>query len=359
MRRTCRLSLLIAALTALPAHATPAEAERLQEEFRLKMETWSLATRTATSPEEREAAMAKQPDAQEYARRMWSAISGSLDQAWTLEPAAWFVGLAQSLPGQPFAAEIAAVRTAVEKHHMASPDLAPLCLVLANTSDPRSLSLLEKIEADHDDPRIQGVAALGAAMILKSLGDDPELMRKRITHIRKAIIESADVSVSGTSVAELAEEELYIILHLTKGRVAPDLQGVDSGGRPMKLSDHAGKVVVLLFWGSNIPDADRTVEIANEMAEKFRGRPFALVGVNHDPVPQLRALQENGTVDWPNFSDPENKLAREYRVGSWPLAYVLDHELKIHYAGAVGSFAELTAEALLEDLANAEKPDAE
>jgi hypothetical protein len=37
----------------------------------------------------------------------------------------------------------------------------------------------------------------------------------------------------------------------------------------------------------------------------------------------------------------------EYRVGSWPLAYVLDGERKIHYAGAPGSFVELTAEALL------------
>src|SRR5690606_38797927 len=145
----------------------------------------------------------------------------------------------------------------------------------------------------------------------------------------------------GTTVAALAEDELHIILHLTKGRVAPDLTGVDSAGRPMKLSDHTGKVVVLLFWGSNVLEAERTVEMANSMVTRFRGRPFVLIGVNHDPVEQLRALQAEGRVDWPNFSDPENKLSREYRVGSWPLAYVLDHERKIHYSGAVGSFVEL------------------
>jgi hypothetical protein len=69
--------------------------------------------------------------------------------------------------------------------------------------------------------------------------------------------------------------------------------------------------------------------------------------VNNDPAAKLRSLQADNTVTWANFSDPENKLAKEYRVGSWPLAYVLDGERKIHYAGAPGSFVELTAEALL------------
>ncbi len=90
-------------------------------------------------------------------------------------------------------------------------------------------------------------------MILKTLGDDPELMRKRLTYLRKAIIQSSDVNLGGTTVAKLAEDELYIIRFLTKGRVAPDLSGTDSAGRPLKLSDHKGKVIVLLFWGSTMP----------------------------------------------------------------------------------------------------------
>ena len=48
-------------------------------------------------------------------------------------------------------------------------------------------------------------------------------------------------------------------------------------------------------------------------------------------------------------------LAKEYRVGSWPLVYVLDGERKIHYVGAPGSFVELTAEALLAEVKPAAK----
>jgi hypothetical protein len=66
-------------------------------------------------------------------------------------------------------------------------------------------------------------------------------------------------------------------------------------------------------------------------------------------------MEADGTVNWRNLSDPSRKLAGEYRVGSWPLAYVLDGERKIHYAGPQGSFVELTADALLTDSAPAGK----
>ena len=211
----------------------------------------------------------------------------------------------------------------------------------------RSLAVLEKIQSGSPDSKTQGVAALAAAFQLKSLGDDGEIMRKRLTYLRKAIIQSSDVELGGVSVAKLSEDELYIIRFLSKGRVAPDLVGEDSAMRPLSLSANKGKIVILLFWNSNLADARRVIEITAATEAKFKGRPLVVIGVNNDPAAKLRSLQADNTVTWANFSDPENKLAKEYRVGSWPLAYVLDGERKIHYAGAPGSFVELTAEALL------------
>jgi hypothetical protein len=34
------------------------------------------------------------------------------------------------------------------------------------------------------------------------------------------------------------------------GQVAPEISGEDVDGKPMKLSDYRGKVVVLDFWGN-------------------------------------------------------------------------------------------------------------
>ncbi len=351
--------LLILLLAATPAAASPAEAGRIEKGYQLSLEKWALEVRIANTPEARTEAFQKRPDPAVAAREMWKAISLSLREDWTIEPAAWFLattaGITTPTPDggttPTFASETEMILEAIAAHHLGSPKLAPLCMALVASGDPRSLALLEKIENGHPDTKIQGVAALGVAMILKTLGDDPEIMRKRLTLLRKAIIESADTETDGVSVAKLAEDELYVIRFLTKGRVAPDLSGADSGGRQLTLSAHEGNVIILLFWNSGMEETDRVIEITSGLEDKFRGRPVTVIGVNNDSTENLRFLQADGTVNWINFSDPHNRLAAEYRVGRWPLVYVLDHKRRIHYAGPPGAFVELTAEALIEDIA--------
>lgn len=357
MHRLRYLTLLIFPLLFSPAGAAPADAQRIEKAYQSAMEKWTTELNAAVIPDARAKAWSNRPDATPYAREIWATIGQALDQEWTLEPAAWFLrttpGLLASNPNGGttpiFAQENDAIRKAIEAHHMSSPKLIPVCAALAASPDPRSLALLEKIQATHPDPKTQGVAALAAAMQLKTLGDEGEIMRRRLTSLRKAIIQSSDVELEGTTVAKLAEDELYIIRYLTKGRIAPDLVGVDSANRPLSLDSNKGKVIILLFWNSNVPDAKRVVEITTALETKFKGKPLAIMGVNNDTTEKLRMLQADGTVPWTNFSDPENKLAKEYRVAIWPLVYVLDGERKIHYTGAPGSFAEFTADALLSE----------
>jgi peroxiredoxin len=358
MNRLSRLIVLFSLLLATGVTASPADAVGVRKSYQLAMEKWTLNMRIATSQEERTQTWAKRPDATTFARQMWAEIGPALGEEWSIEPAAWFLRVTQGListnengsTAPTFAKEADAIRKAIESYHMNSLKLTPICMALVVNQDPRSLAILEKIQASHPDKKIQGVAALAAAMQLKTIGDDGEIMKKRLTFLRKAIIQSSDIDLDGISVAKLAEDELYIIRFLTKGRVAPDLTGMDVANRPLTLSTHKGKVIVLLFWNSNVQDADRVVEITNGMNRKFRGRPLVIIGVSNDPLEKLRSMQADGTVTWTNFPDPENKLAAEYRVGSWPLVYVLDHERKIHYAGAPGSFVELTAEALIGEI---------
>jgi peroxiredoxin len=129
--------------------------------------------------------------------------------------------------------------------------------------------------------------------------------------------------------------------------VAPDLAGTDSAGRALRLSECSGKVVILLFWHNAMPEAEHAIELTNAMVRKFQGKSAVVLGVNCDSLEKLRSLEADGTVNWRSFSDPKNQLARDYRIGVWPLVFVLDGERKVQYAGAPGSFAELTADALL------------
>jgi hypothetical protein len=47
----------------------------------------------------------------------------------------------------------------------------------------------------------------------------------------------------------IAYHGLYEKLFLTMGNQAPEIEGEDIEGSPLRLSDHRGKVVVLTFWG--------------------------------------------------------------------------------------------------------------
>ncbi len=330
------------------AHANPAAASLIQKEYQTAMEKWSLELRLANTPDTRAAAIAKRPDSPAYAERMWALIRPSLKEEWTIEPAAWFLGLTSTIAANPnFTAHTAELLKAIDTWHVNSPKLTPICFALTGAADPSSLALLEKIEKTNPDKKIQGVAALAAAMILKSSGETPELMARRLNYIRKAIIESADVEINGTPVSKIADDELYIIRYLTKGRLAPDLNGVNSGGTPMSLSQYQGKIVVLVFWNSGTQDSARLVDFANMLDDKYRDRNVVVLGVNNDPTAKLRDFQADGSVKFQNFSDPENKLSAEYRIGTWPLSYVLDSGRKVAFAGAPGSFTEFAVEALL------------
>lgn len=357
MHRSLPLFACLIPMMIAEVHASPAGALAVEKKWDIAMTKWSLETQEATTPEARAKAMNSRPDATPYAKEMWQNIGTSLQEDWTIEPAAWFLratpGLRSSNPdgttSLTFAAEIETIRKTVETTHVNSPKLIPMCMAFVASQDPRALAFLEKVQASNPDTKVQGVAALGAAMILKGLGDDGDIMRKRLTYLRKAIIQSSDIDLGGTSVAKLAEDELYVIRFLTKGRIAPDLAGSDSGGAPMKLSNFNGKVVMLLFWSSTMIEADRVAAMTNDLMLKHQGKPFVVVGVNQDPLAKLRSLEgaQESPVMWKSFSDPTKELAGQYRVGTWPLVYVLDGDRRISYAGPPGSFAEATVDALL------------
>ncbi len=336
---------------------TAAQATAIRAEYEKSVNDWTTRLRAAASVDAQREIWRQRPDGLAAARRMWKCLRDSLAEEWTLDHVAWLLRAAPTRgPVNEFGAGAGeetwagvrdSLRGAVESKHMRSSQLGPVCLALVTAPDPRSLALLEKIERGHPDRKVQGVAALGLSMMLKSLGDEGDVVKRRLTLLRKAIVESADVEVDGQQVAKLAEDELYVIRWLSKGREAPDLTGKDEAGRPLRLSDHDDKVVVMVFWGTWMPEAERTMEMMRAMEKRHVGKPVVLLGINDDPLNTLRELVKSGDVTWRNFSDPANDLARLYRVSTWPMALVLDRKRVIRFIGMPGSFVDLTVDALL------------
>jgi peroxiredoxin len=338
--------------------ATEQEAAEITSEYDRLSRLWLSEMRLAQDARERDLISRRRPDPAEYANKLKQLLRADLAHEWSLKYGAWL------LQYDAFISTSAqrALLNAVQSHHLRSSKLGPFCVAMINLNDfgkpapagkltvrSQGMRLLEEIKQTNPDAKVQGQASLSLSIMLASLGDDARIMTQRIQNLREAIIKSADVRVGNTSVAEIARDELFKINHLSKGRTAPNIVGVDSGARPLNLSDFRGKVVMLVFWSSWDPQAAKALELLRNKVSTHIDAPFVVLGVNRDSLANLRALEADRIVTWRNFTDPKQIISKEYRVSSWPYCMILDQQGVIRYKGAVGSFADVVASDLLAD----------
>jgi thiol-disulfide isomerase/thioredoxin len=106
------------------------------------------------------------------------------------------------------------------------------------------------------------------------------------------------------TLADEALARLDNMHNLAPGKPAPEIDGVGSDGKPLKLSDYRGKVVVLVFWGSWCGPCMREIPHERALAERLKDRSFAPLGVNcdDDRSTALKAMEMEHT-QWPNWYD--------------------------------------------------------
>ena len=152
-----------------------------------------------------------------------------------------------------------------------------------------------------------------------------------------------DVGRRYPATAPAVAQARRIVTTLTVGKVAPEIVGHDLDGRPMKLSDYRGRVVVLAFSGHWCGICRSDCPYDRQLLERHGASGFALVGVNSDPDPAMArtAYQHNG-LTFPSFWDGPRggPIATAWDVIGWPTVYVLD-------AQGVIRFVDLRKEQLL------------
>ena len=76
-----------------------------------------------------------------------------------------------------------------------------------------------------------------------ALNKEAETLLERVTK------EFAEIKLSRGTTGDVAKNVLNELRNLGIGKTAPEVTGQDIEGKPMKLTDFRGKVVVLDFWG--------------------------------------------------------------------------------------------------------------
>ena len=141
--------------------------------------------------------------------------------------------------------------------------------------------------------------------------------------------------------------------HLAIGRVAPEIAGEDLDGKPMKLGDYRGKVVVVSFWGAWCGACMAMVPNERDLAARLEGRPFAIVGVNSDEDrARARETKASQRMRWRSWWDGKvgGPIAGTWNVRLWPTFFIIDARGVIRAHGVLGEdMIAKTVNALLKE----------
>jgi peroxiredoxin len=158
------------------------------------------------------------------------------------------------------------------------------------------------------------------------------------------------------NLAQTAEALLDEARNLAVGKPAPEIEGADLDGQTRKLSGFRGKIVVLIFWASWCGPCLDEIPHERDLAERFKDRPFAILGINCDQdLAAARKTIETEKVAWPNWSDPftdagPGPISERFHIHGFPSTFVLDGTGTIRAKNARGEALHKQVESLLGEL---------
>ncbi len=100
------------------------------------------------------------------------------------------------------------------------------------------------------------------------------------------------------------------------GDKAPQFEGIDQNGDPIKLSDFSGKKVVLYFYPKdNTPGC--TAESCNlrDHNDDFQSKGYQIIGISSDSPKSHQKFIEKYDLPFPLISDEDKKIHEQF--GTW------------------------------------------
>ena len=103
------------------------------------------------------------------------------------------------------------------------------------------------------------------------------------------------------------------------------LTGAD--GRPVRMADYRGQVVLINFWASWCAPCREEMPILDRIHQRYKALGFTVIGVNADENPADGAKQLAATpVSFPVGFDPHGMVSTVYAVDSMPCTVIVDRK---------------------------------
>lgn len=115
---------------------------------------------------------------------------------------------------------------------------------------------------------------------------------------------------------------------------APDFVLRSWDGTNVRLSEHAGEVVLINFWATWCGPCRQEMPLLDEIYGKYRRAGLVLFSVNLDEADNLEAAREMAStlrVSYPVLFDARKEVSRAYQASTMPLTVLIDREGVVRY----------------------------
>jgi thiol-disulfide isomerase/thioredoxin len=130
---------------------------------------------------------------------------------------------------------------------------------------------------------------------------------------------------------------------LDAGQAAPEISLKDLSGKPVKLSDLKGKVVLVDFWASWCAPCRESFPVLDKLNKAYKEKGFVVLGINidNDPAAAQKFLKDL-PVSFTVANDQGKAVAKAYAPPTMPSSYLIDKQGKVHvvHAGFKASDAQ-------------------
>jgi thiol-disulfide isomerase/thioredoxin len=147
-----------------------------------------------------------------------------------------------------------------------------------------------------------------------------------------ASAKKADQAIAGI---KQGEEARKIQEALAIDSAFPDFDVKDLDGKPLKVANFKGKVVMIDFWATWCGPCVGEVPNVAAVYQKYHDKGFEIIGVSLDregDKDKMISFTKEHNMPWPQFYDGkywQNELSVKYGIRSIPATFLLDGSGKI------------------------------
>jgi thiol-disulfide isomerase/thioredoxin/outer membrane lipoprotein-sorting protein len=129
------------------------------------------------------------------------------------------------------------------------------------------------------------------------------------------------------------------------GELAPDFRLSDLDGRPHRLANYRGKVVVLDFWASWCAPCRKELPAIDRIHREYGDRGLVVLAVNSESQKVAAEFMKKMGYSFTVLTDVDGSVFDEYAVSSIPVTIVVDRKglVSAHFVGFEGEDALFAA----------------